>query len=295
MIISMRKLFLLILITLLNSVVVAQSWSELFDAKADMLYTIALKILITQYETVDANCAPAIVTMVIKNIPIIDNGEPLIDISTQNNNRISMLPNPLLDKPFYGPEYNSGLPNASKIRNELYARLVGMIHYLDELSVFFGYKPGQVSIKVFEGLRDLKTQEILFQNKLDEIKVSNPDFTQQEAEAETAKWVSPVKNNVPPHSTGAAIDIRLWNEATQDFIDLGKFGVIWGENKHAETFSEDCTDSQKLNRLYLLMAAAKAGLVNYTYEYWHFSYGDRYATYWQESDPAKRIAVYGSL
>ncbi|HEV2601777.1 MAG TPA: hypothetical protein VGT41_05815 [Candidatus Babeliales bacterium] len=33
--------------------------------------------------------------------------------------------------------------------------------------------------------------------------------------------------------------------------------------------------------------------LNYTYEYWHFSCGDRYAAYWQESDPTKRVAYYG--
>ena len=43
------------------------------------------------------------------------------------------------------------------------------------------------------------------------------------------------------------------------------------------------------------MAATKAGLTNYIYEYWHFSYGDRYAAFWQEEDASKRVAHYGSV
>lgn len=49
------------------------------------------------------------------------------------------------------------------------------------------------------------------------------------------------------------------------------------------------------NRLLLLVAAAQAGLVNYCYEWWHFSHGDRYAQFWQEANADKRIAVYDAV
>lgn len=48
---------------------------------------------------------------------------------------------------------------------------------------------------------------------------------------------------------------------------MGPFGVIWGSNPSAPTFSEAITDVQKNNRLYFLVAGAHAGLINYSYEY----------------------------
>lgn len=289
-----KTLFFALVIIMTYQGAVAQSWADLFNEKNELLSETDFKIIKEQYKSVIKNSSPTIAHPIIKNINIIDDGEPLVDIYMMHNNRISMLPNPPENKPFYGAAYNSGLPNASKIRKSVYEKLEKMLLYLDEYSELFGYEPGEISIKVFEGLRDLETQEKLFQSKLKEIKQTHAHYSEAEAETETSKWVSPVKNNVPAHSTGAAIDIRLWSEKLDDFLDLGKFGVLWGENKEAQTFSENLTSAQKLHRLLLLMAAAKAGLVNYAYEYWHFSYGDRYAAYWQENDPNKRIAYYGA-
>lgn len=45
---------------------------------------------------------------------------------------------------------------------------------------------------------------------------------------------------------------------------MGDFGLLWGLNPNALTYIEEITDMQKLNRLYMLMAAYKAGLINYT-------------------------------
>ncbi|MEO0348128.1 MAG: M15 family metallopeptidase, partial [Pseudomonadota bacterium] len=40
-------------------------------------------------------------------------------------------------------------------------------------------------------------------------------------------------------------------------------------------FSPNTTMEQRQNRLLLLAAATKAGLVNYGHEWWHYSYGDK--------------------
>ncbi|MBJ7449842.1 MAG: D-alanyl-D-alanine carboxypeptidase family protein, partial [Parachlamydiales bacterium] len=159
----------------------------------------------------------------------------------------------------------------------------------------FGYEHGQVDILVFEGMRDLGTQKMLFEKKLDEILLLNPDLSFEMAEEETAKWISPVKNNTPVHSTGAAVDIRLWDNKNSCFLNLGPFGVIWGDSQLASTFSENITDSQKNNRLYCLIAAEKAGLTNYVYEWWHFSFGDRYDVYWKNQNGQENIALYDSV
>lgn len=62
------------------------------------------------------------------------------------------------------------------------------------------------------------------------------------------------------------------------------------------TFSTDpkLSEQDLRNRLLMLIAATRAGLTNYTNEFWHYSLGDRYASYWRVADPKARIARYGS-
>ena len=104
-----------------------------------------------------------------------------------------MMPQP--NSPFERPNFNSGLSNASKMRASVFLKLQGMIDQLDILAIGFGYEPGQVDILVFEGLRDLGTQKMLLDKKLEEILLSNPDMSFEMAEKETTKWVSSVKTD----------------------------------------------------------------------------------------------------
>jgi len=271
------------------------TWKDLLKDKEKILNANEFTIVNKQYYSFISGRAPTISAQEIVSIAIEENNQQLIDVVDMHDERISMLPSSPQKQSFVAPEYNSGLPSASKMRMGIWLKLKKMILALDELGPLFGYKPKTISIKIFEGLRDLETQKRLFNNKCNEIKKDNPAMSDNDIEFEAAKWVSPCKNNVPVHSTGAAIDIRLWNTETNNFLDLGSFGVIWGTNHAAPTFSENITKEQKVNRLYLLLAAAQAGLVNYVYEYWHYSDGDRYASYWKENDIQKRKAVYGPV
>lgn len=255
-------------------------------------------ILKEQLKSFVAGTSPTIAAPVIKDIPIQECNEELIDIRViQAKNpasRINMMLNPP-NKPFEGTGYNAGFPHSGKIRKGMLECLKNMVQHVDALAKDFGYNPGDIDIKVFEGLRDLKTQEMLFNNKAAEIAKNNPTWSKGQVEKETAKWVSPFKNNVPVHSTGGAIDIRLWDKTSSTFLDMGPFGVFIAANSIAPTFSEGLTTKQKLNRLFLLIAATRAGLVNYSYEFWHYSYGDRYAVYWLEKNPSQRKAIYESV
>lgn len=267
-------------------------WDVLTASKKHAINEKVYKVITKQYKAFISGLAPKVVDPSMKCIPIIESHEPLIDIDAIQNKRISMLPNP--DSAFASPDCNSGLPSASKIRKAVLRNLERMLQELDRLAPLFGYEPEQIDIKVFEGLRDIVTQEMLFNNKAQEIKMANPLMSDDEVFSETCKWVSPVINNVPVHSTGAAIDIRLWNNKTNQFLDMGKFGVIWGKNTHAPTFSAELSAEQKNNRLLMICAATQAGLINYSYEFWHYSSGDRYASYWTQPEQ-ERIAIYGSI
>jgi len=279
----------------MNLSLFAQPWAEIFQQNNALNQSSSYDLVKKQYQAFVAGDAPVVANPIIKQIIIEENHEPLITVDEQQHPRIMMLPQPANNQSFLSPDCNSGLPAAAKLRQSVWVNLVAMVAHLDELAPLFGYTPGKVHIKIFEGLRDLATQKKLFDAKMADIQKANPALSAEQAATETAKWVSPYVNNVPVHSTGAAVDVRLWNEEMGNFIDLGPFGVIWGTNQNAPTFSENLTDAQKHNRLYLMLAAAKAGLVNYPYEYWHFSTGDRYAAYWQQDAIQLRKALYGPI
>lgn len=287
----MHKIILLLTI---STTLIAQTWQELLTREyAPLLQNPSCQLIEAQYIKFQEGHSPAVAWDCIKSINIIECGEPLINIREIGNPRISMMPDPVM--PFEDAIYNSGMPGASFVRASLFEHLVRMVHYLDTLAPVFGYKSGQIDIKVFEGLRDLQTQQKLFDNKKSEIQQMHPEMSEEELFAETSKWVSPVRNNIPVHSTGAAVDIRLWDNENNTFVDMGKFGVLWGSNPNCVTFAQEITDEQKKNRLFCLLAAAHAKLTNYAYEYWHFSYGDRYAAYWNWLSKDNPIAQYGSI
>ena len=182
----------------------------------------------------------------------------------------------------------------SMVRASVFDALVRMLDELDLLAPAFGYKVGKLEIKLFEGLRDLATQQKLFDAKMAAIWVTNQMMTQSEVYAETSKWISPYIDNVPVHSTGAAIDIHLWDGESKTFCDMGRFNK---GGSLAPMFSGDVrlTQQQCNNRFLSLLAATQAGFTNYLFEFWHFSLGDRYASYYREQNQELRCAYYGCV
>lgn len=270
-------------------------WDELLALHLATYDEATSDLIQKQYQAALTNRIPRIADTCIKQIPIIENHEELIDIVSSNNSRISIMSEQelLLAHDFPG-DIDPRSTRYSLVRKSVYQALERIIIELDKLAPEFGYKKGCLQIKLFEGLRDLAMQKQLFDEKMASILQQNPTLSEQDAYNETCKWLSPYINNVPVHSTGAAVDIHLWNDETKSFCYMGRFNT---SGAMAPTFSEDAriTDEQKKNRLLFLMAATKAGLTNYPNEFWHYSVGDRYAAYWRESNSQLRSSSYGAI
>ena len=72
----------------------------------------------------------------------------------------------------------------------------------------------------------------------------------------------------PPHSTGGAIDVRLWDKQGKE-IPMGRW-----TGGAARTEFENLPEEQRANRRLLRDAMEAAGFSNYEEEWWHYSYGD---------------------
>ena len=249
------------------------------------LYLIVLAIFLMSIATAYNNEASSyeivkIADPKVKNIPIHENYEELVDLAdpkiNPSDSKIKLMPPQ--EKPHFG-FYHAPHDNCFEVRRGLFSALRKLVSNL----------PKNIGIYVYEAYRPLSIQKEYFDKLFYELKAENPSLSDKEIFTKTAIFISPVLDNVPPHSTGGAIDITLINLETGIPLDMGKFGVLFGPDPVFKTHSNEITPTQRKNRNMLIHAATKAGLVNYPMEWWHYSLGDKYAAYCL----GQKYAVYG--
>jgi D-alanyl-D-alanine dipeptidase len=212
----------------------------------------------------------------ITSIPIIESGETLIDL--RNQDIIAFGPSPEIPNNFC----------YTKIRKTIYEKLCEAQKLL----------PEGLRFCLYEGWRSLDLQSELFQKMHLNNKRNFPEMSPYELFIETTKLVSPVvlldgTSNIPPHTTGAAIDVYLI-DAENHPIDMGLLIENWSLDKGArlsKTNSIHILAEAQKNRNIMKAALEKTGFVNYPHEYWHWSYGDRYWAYRTHAP----YAIYGAL
>lgn len=209
-------------------------------------------------------------------IPITENKEPLVDLKNQ-----SIIA--------YGP--SPEIPNNedyTKMRRTVYEKLVQAQALL----------PKGVKLCLYEGYRSFSLQRLLFENRFSKVRALQPNWSEVQVFDETTRLVSPVMNkdgsqNIPPHSTGAAIDVYLIDEMGQP-LDMGIQVKDWMDDEDgslSQTESRTISADAQHYRAIMNKALLTTGFINYPTEYWHWSYGDRYWAYQTEHPQA----IYGSV
>lgn len=212
----------------------------------------------------------------ILSIPVQESHEPMIDIINQNE---------LLFGP--SPEIENNT-DYTRMRFTVYQKLLQAQRKL----------PEKIRFCLYEGYRSLGLQKFLFDFRYEKMSKRYPGFSKTELFNETIKMVSPVINldgsaNVPPHSTGAAVDIYLVDHQGEP-LDMGIHPADWLQDEDGRlslTDSIQISSEARKNRELMSKVLHEVGFVNYPTEYWHWSYGDRYWAYIQK----KPYAVYDVL
>jgi zinc D-Ala-D-Ala dipeptidase len=191
----------------------------------------------------------------IREVLIIENNDPIIDL----RNQIAIA---------YDPKFLLTNPDCTKMRKAVYEKLCEAQKLLPK-GLFF---------KVNVALRSLNVQARMFNEMKEEIQKKFPDMTEKELFLETSKFVAPVKTwegiiNVPPHSTGGAIDLILAKE-DGSYLDLG-LDCDSNDEDVIATDSPFISLEARKNRAIMGKALSEVGFVNYPGEFWHWSYGDR--------------------
>lgn len=201
----------------------------------------------------------------VLSVPVYDNGEALVDLKHVGGIAFGTPPEVPESAPFY-----------TKMRLGVYQRLLKAQEDLP-----FGWR-----FKLYEGWRSWDLQQSLFENRYHRLRTENPDKSHEELFVMTTRIVSPVVNldgteNIPPHATGAAVDIYLVDQEGET-VDMGMDLYDWADS---EVLGLNYTDADNLSpqarahRQIMIDVLTKHDFVNYPTEWWHWSYGDRYWAY----------------
>ena len=211
----------------------------------------------------------------VASVSVRECGEPLVDIRKAGGL-------------YYGPppECPDTAPDYCLLRREVYHKLLRVQQSL----------PSGLSLRLYEGLRSLKVQAMLFDEEMARVRARDPQLDEEQVHLQAAVLVSPVVHldgtpNLPPHSTGGAIDIEIV-DATGKVIDFGMEVKDWVSvaPDYCATAYPKLSPVAAGNRLLLAHAMTREGFANYVNEWWHYSYGDRY---WAACT-GQAYAIYGS-
>lgn len=211
----------------------------------------------------------------VLKIPIRDHHEEMIDLTKQTE--ITYGPSPEI----------KNNTNYTFLRKTVYEKLKEANAQL----------PRGIHFCLYEGYRSLILQKMIFEHHYKQVKSRHPDWSLTDIFNETTKLVSPVINqngsqNIPPHSTGGAIDVYLIDEQGKP-LDMGIHPKDWmndNEGRLSLTHSKIISNEAKVNREIMSRVLSNVGFVNYPTEYWHWSYGDRYWAFVTKQP----FAIYGS-
>jgi D-alanyl-D-alanine dipeptidase len=201
-------------------------------------------------------------------VSVIESGEPLVDLRGQTDI-------------LYGPS-----PEIENNQDYTWMRH----SVFSKLKLAQSRLPSGLRICLYEGLRSIHLQRQLFEERWEKVKALRPNDSHEEIFNEVIQMVSPVtlldgSLNVPPHSTGAAVDVYLVRSSDASPVDMGILAKDWMTDVTgvlSYTHSKLISEEARLHRQILSQCMEAVDFVNYPTEYWHWSYGDRYWAYMKQ-------------
>ncbi|MBT2396270.1 M15 family metallopeptidase [Streptomyces sp. ISL-100] len=135
--------------------------------------------------------------------------------------------------------------------------------------------PRGLRLLFVEGYRPLSLQRAYFVEYAEQLRALYPEWPDEQIHAAASRYVSPPE--IAPHSAGAAIDLTLADEDGRE-LDLGTRMNADPEESDGACFTDatNISENARANRELLGSVLTAAGLVNYGFEWWHYSFGDRY-------------------
>lgn len=135
--------------------------------------------------------------------------------------------------------------------------------------------PENLKLVLKAGYRPIAVQKQLFQEGLEYFRKVHPEKSEKEIYEINLEFVADADNYTPPHSTGGAVDVLLFDVVAGKEVDMGS-PINYPDNRSWTYYEEGLRQEQKRNRDYLTTVMLGFGFANLASEWWHYSYGDQY-------------------
>lgn len=198
-----------------------------------------------------------------KSIPIVDNGERLIPLSTSQH---------LVTYPFYA---KMGIANAIPecfVRETVFEKLHHAARAL----------PDCFKLVVLDGWRPFSVQQHFFDSLINILRKSFPNHDDQHLFNQAKSLVSPPssdKLSPSPHLTGGSVDVTLC-DTNGRLLDMGTEFDEASKLSWTDAFENlQGHEQARFNRRVLYHAMMAAGFTNLPSEWWHFDYGNQLWSY----------------
>lgn len=207
----------------------------------------------------------------IKNVPVVDCGEELVDL-------LRTFPDLAFDLERHHVQKDSA--SISFARRTIGEMLVKAQSFL----------PPRIRLLIKECHRPMSVQKGFWDGYSSYLRRTYPTWCETQIYDECSKFNAPL--DVAPHTTGGAIDLTLVDERGA-WLDMGtEFNASPHSARGATyTFASNISSEAKANRALLVGAMNSAGFANYPTEWWHWSFGDKYWAFIK----AESKAIYGSV
>lgn len=184
-------------------------------------------------------------------VPLIDNGEPLVDVFQVCPQLLWMEKSPRFDFP------RNGLGRVT---------LANMLKNAQELL------PSHLRLQIVGVFRPFEIQKQMYEAAGAELREEHPDWDEEYLISYLNVFSAPpIWDTPPPHTTGGAVDLTL-TDAHGERIDMtSPFEMGWPS---APMDVQGLTDEARRNRDLMRGILLEVGLTNFPGEWWHWSYGE---------------------
>lgn len=129
-------------------------------------------------------------------------------------------------------------------------------------------------LKLRDAYRPIKFQKYYYNKTYKKLKKIYKNYSSKNLEKLLNSLVYPLGVDLPPHSTGGAVDVNLTKSLKTGHIIKLSTKKLPKYEQNGITNKKIPKEIQK-NREILYKAMIKAGFVNNPEEWWHYSYGDK--------------------
>ncbi|MFM7321704.1 MAG: M15 family metallopeptidase [Armatimonadota bacterium] len=196
-----------------------------------------------------------------RRIPIVGNEQPLV--------RLPPTVPRLQGAPVYHSDGVPGAPDHIRVRTDVAMALQRAVELL----------PEPLGLRVHDGHRPVAVQQWLWNREWERVRHAEPALSQHETESRVRHFVAfpdPSPDAPPPHRTGGAVDVVLFDFATGEALDFGTPVDAPVPESATRSFENAAPNSLvRAARRILFHAMEGAGFANYAGEWWHFDLGNQ--------------------